>query len=788
MLNSFATRIFLSIAVVLLVVVAGGTLAVLTAAQNTAINQGQRALEVAASVFEELLLADLSTALQNAEITANDFGFRQTVASRDAATMRSALDNFGQRIQADFGFVLNPEGQVVATTDDDAVPADADFLAPTLIEQARRFNGSAGIYELAGQAYETVLVPVRAPQQIGWAGFAFHIDDAYARRIHSLTGQHVSIWSANEERSEPLADSRRLLGGEIPRTRPDALDGAREAEEPRPNFSDVSDDGLVHVVSLDPTYAGAPLAMLENDLSEAMSAYFTLRDQMLLIGGLALLLAILSALWMGKLISRPVSDLAGRAREIAAGSYHIPVPTRRRDEIGQLGRAFNAMSEAVRDREDKLLYRLYHDPLTQLPNRTRLTIDLADELAALGADRRLTVALIDLRDFGEINNLLGPAVGDRLLQAVAQRMRELEPMLVARMGGDVFVWISERAVVDCGTEGERLLAQINGTYVFDDASIELEVVAGLVGAPEDGDSVEVILRRADIALNRAKRDRQPFGIYVTGEEDRYMRSLEIVAALRQLADAVRSQAALSQAATGLELAFQPKLDLRQGLANQAEALLRWTHPQLGNISPAEFIPLAEQSGTITDLTDWVLERAVGQIADWQGSGLDVRLSVNLSGRDLQDERLATRIGDILHAHGVSAGRLVVEVTETYLMEDLDQALATVAELKSLGLAISIDDFGTGYSSLAQLQRVQADELKIDREFLLRLDDSEDAWRVIQAMIRIGHDFGMTVVAEGVETDAVREQLASFGCDYAQGFGIAKPLSAMAYQEWLAARS
>ncbi|WP_244270834.1 bifunctional diguanylate cyclase/phosphodiesterase [Thioalkalivibrio sp. ALJ1] len=771
-------------AVVLLLVVTGGTLAVTTVAQNSALEQGQQALDRAAAVFEELVLADLLKAVQNAELTSRDFGFREAVASRDTATIRSALDNFGDRVNADFGFVLDADGQVMASTDDRAVPEGEAFPEAVLIGQARRLGGSAGVYELDARAFETVLVSVDAPRRIGWVGFGFQIGDDYAQRIKKLTGPHVSVWSSDEESSAALADSRRSLGEQVNRKRPYTLESDDDGSSVRTRLFGFSDDKLARVVSLDPTHAGAPMVLLEKDMREVMSAFFALRNQMVLVGAFALLLAILFALWMGKLISRPIADLAGRAREIADGSYDTPVPTRRRDEVGQLGRAFNAMSEAVRDREDKLLFRLYHDALTQLPNRTRLAIDLADTLATLGPERRLTVALIDLRDFGEINNVMGPDVGDRVLQAVAQRLSELDPLLVARIGGDVFVWVSDREAAGCGSEGERLLERLNGAYAFDQAKVQLEVAVGLLSVPEDGDSVEAILRRADIALNRAKHDRQPFGVYAAGEENRYLRSLEIVAALRQLAEALQSPEGVSQPGIGLHLAYQAKLNLAQGNANQAEALLRWTHPTLGNISPAEFIPLAEQSGTITELTDWVLGQAVAQIAAWQAGGLDIRLSINLSGRDLQDERLATRMDGILRAHRVSGDRLVAEVTETYLMEDLEQALATVAALKSLGLAISIDDFGTGYSSLAQLQRVQADELKIDREFLLRLDDSADGWKVVQSMIRVGHDFGMTVVAEGVETDIVREQLASLGCDYAQGFGIAKPMSARAYKEWM----
>jgi diguanylate cyclase (GGDEF)-like protein len=425
-------------------------------------------------------------------------------------------------------------------------------------------------------------------------------------------------------------------------------------------------------------------------------------------------------------------------------------------------------------------YQATHDALTGLPNR-----DLLRERTerALVATRRtgLHVALIlmDLNRFKELNDTFGHPIGDTLLQLIGPRLQEelRDSDTVARVGGDEFVVMLPdlRSPEMALPVAEKLAVALQRPFVLDVATVDVDSSAGLATAPDHGSDFDELLRHADVAMYLAKHDRLQVVTY-SPELDGYD-----PARLSLLADLRRAIEQPDQ----IVLHYQPQADLATGRIVGVEALVRWRHPQHGLLPPDDFVPLAENTGIIRPLTWCVLRAALEQNRQWARNGLELRVSVNISARSLLDAGFAEHVGRLLEEAGVPADRLELELTETAIMTDPDRSLRILRDLASRGIALSIDDFGTGYSSMAYLKNLPVREIKIDRGFITHMDtDSSDA-AIVCSTLDLARDLGLTVVAEGVETQAVRRRLTDLGCPTMQGFLLSKPLAASDLSEWMA---
>jgi diguanylate cyclase (GGDEF)-like protein len=411
-----------------------------------------------------------------------------------------------------------------------------------------------------------------------------------------------------------------------------------------------------------------------------------------------------------------------------------------------------------------------HDALTGLPNRL-LFKDRIEQALHLGArDRTISaVMLIDLDHFKEINDTLGHHAGDRLLEDVAARLNETlgdGDSTVARLGGDEFGVIlpTVERPADAMLVAQTLVSRLREPFSIEGLTLEVDGSIGIACFPMHGTTVEQLNQRADIAMYAAKESGRGHVMFEP-ELDRYSpRRLTLAGALRQaIADGE------------VILYFQPKADLRTGRIVGVEALARWQHPDLGLIAPAEFVPIAEQTGLIGPLTSHVLDEALRQVREWSDAGLDLDVAVNLSARSFLDAQLAAEIPRLLERRGVEATRLELEITESMLMLDPGRAKAMLDRLSAIGLSLSVDDFGTGYSSLASLKRLPVDGIKIDKSFVMDMaHDASDA-AIVHSTIGLAHNLGLRVVAEGVENQESWRVLRDQGCDLAQGFHVSRPL-------------
>ncbi|HZU14909.1 MAG TPA: EAL domain-containing protein [Chloroflexota bacterium] len=430
-----------------------------------------------------------------------------------------------------------------------------------------------------------------------------------------------------------------------------------------------------------------------------------------------------------------------------------------------------------RNFEETLRHQAHHDPLTGLPNRTLLHDRLGHALeSAHRHDRSLALLLMDLDHFKEINDTFGHHSGDLLLKEVARRLcaalREADT--VARLGGDEFaILLEETDSLAAEAVARKVLAAVAQPYTLDGFRVDVKTSIGIALYPEHGGDRETLLRRADVAMYVAKRSQWGYARYDAALDQYNPERLALVAELRE-----------AIARDELILHYQPKVDLRAETINGVEALVRWVHPRRGLVPPDQFITAAEESGLITPLTIWVVERALKQARIWHEVGLDLPVAVNLSARNLHDPDLVSVMSQLLDEAGADASWLRLEITESAIMTDTDRALETLSGLRDLGITVSIDDFGTGYSSLAYLQRLPVDEIKIDRSFISNLASNEENNFIVHAIVDLGHNLGLRIVAEGVEDQQTLSVLRAMGSDLVQGYFFSRPLPPESLVQWL----
>ena len=449
-------------------------------------------------------------------------------------------------------------------------------------------------------------------------------------------------------------------------------------------------------------------------------------------------------------------------------------------EDGYLKRVWGTTKDitARKRYEERLRYQSLHDSLTALPNREKLYADMKTCFEQRAADQISALLLIDLDRFKEINDTLGHNVGDRLLQLIGPRLaNEMSevPGTVARLGGDEFAVFlprirnSHQAVVF----GHRLLDALSQEFELEGFTSQISASMGIAIAPQHAQDKHGLMRYADIAMYYAKSQMLGLSVYSPDYDPHSTKRLAIVS---ELGRAIREDQ--------LCLYYQPKVILSEQRCYGFEALIRWLHPELGFVSPADFIPIAELTSVIHQLTAWVLESAIEQCRRWQDQGMALSVAVNLSARNLMDDNIAKLVERLLNKYQLPASRLELEITESAIMTDPTRALRNLEALHELGVHLAIDDFGTGYSSLAYLKRLPVQTLKIDNSFVCNmLEDLQDEL-IVSSTIHLAHNLGLSVVAEGVEDGALLNRLSEMGCDEVQGYFIGRPMTVMNADEWI----
>jgi diguanylate cyclase (GGDEF)-like protein len=771
--RSFQARLLVLMVLALVLFEATTLVAVHVAGQRNLRRTLDEELRVGARVLNRILGARARQLTDTARVLAADFAFREAIASADRPTITSALVNLGARIDGHAVFLISLEGSVDADTLGGRF-VGRPFPVPSLVTRSGAQTEASAIVTLDNRPFQFVVVPVRAPEPIAWVCIGFTIDAAALEDVREAADPRLelSLWAHSPEAPpllvSTLTPEKQLGLLERIRDQTAAAEILRLGSETYQTILQPIETGDASIVNV----------LLQRSLQEAQRPLRDLKLQIFALSSAALLLAMIAAVFFARGVTSPLRRLAEAAQRIGSGDYSTPVETPQDEEMAQLATAFNRMGTEISAREEQIRHQGTHDSLTGLPNRTLFFDHLAMWIAS--AKRRGTLVgmvMMDLDRFKEINDTLGHRLGDDLLIEIGRRLRQTirETDTVARLGGDEFAVMFESAAAPNAVDvAQRIGRALETPFALGGISIDVKASMGIALYPFHAEDAGTLMTRAEVAMYQAKRSQEAYTLYEPGRDEHSLRRLAILSELRQ-----------AVATDALELHFQPKVDIATERAIHAEALVRWRHPVHGLMFPDEFIPLAEQSGNIRLITTWVLKRAIEDCAGWNRAGFDLGVAVNLSALDLYDAVLPNLISGLLHDHGLDPSKLVLEITESAVMKDAAYALKTLRDVKSRGIILAIDDFGTGYSSLAHLKRLPLDELKIDKSFVLHLnEEATDDGVIVRSTIDLGHNMGLKVVAEGVEASEGYVLLKRFGCDMAQGYLISRPLPSPQFLAWM----
>jgi len=480
---------------------------------------------------------------------------------------------------------------------------------------------------------------------------------------------------------------------------------------------------------------------------------------------------------------KPLRALAAQLRRIQQdkGELGKEVHLNGNAEIVELGTGFNAMTTRLRDLYEKFERMAFTDALTQLPNRVMLLERLRREIVqARDGQKSFALLIMDLDHFKEINDTLGHHIGDVLLQQIGVRLRAKlrESDMLARMGGDEFALILPHVDDKQAAMAARMLLQgLRAPFMVDEQRLDVGASVGIALYPDHGVDANTLIQRADVAMYAAKRGNGGYAFYDGKQDKHHPRHLAFLGELRHAVEQEQ-----------FTLYYQPIVDLQTGQVCAAEALVRLPRPQEDLMLPDRFIPLMEQTGMIRGLTPWVLGETLREGAVLNGNGTPLIISMNLSMRDLQDPFLVDSFSEMLASHKSAAEWLQLEITESAVMTDPAHVLEVLKRLSAMGLKLALDDFGTGYSSMTYLKKLPLDTIKVDKSFVIGMSGDANDAAIVRTSIDLAHNFGRTVIAEGVENAEALQKLKDFGCDMAQGLYISRPLPAAELQEWLAKSS
>jgi diguanylate cyclase (GGDEF)-like protein len=761
------TRIVALSLLLLLLVQAAGFGVVRASIERNARTQIIQELSVSERVWLRLLEQNAQKLRQGGALLAADFGFRSAVSSGDVDTLRSALDNHGARIGAAVTALLDTGLQLRAMSDTPAAAALAPVLVRIAAALSRDPQGSQ-IALVGQQPYQFVMVPLRAPVVIGWVVMGFPMDQALANDMRALSEVHL-VLRTRAMGQPPVAAVSTLP----PEAQQALLDGGEDVRE-----LPLHGDTLVARRVKLPTAEGEVDTVLLRSLDEVTAPFMQVQLVLAIITALGVLLFGIGSSFAARWVTTPLRSLVAATERLGRGEYDTPMQhTRRNDEIGGLAKAFDRMRVNIAAHQTEIRRLAYWDRLTGLPNRVRFRE--AVHHAISNRDPReggLAIVMLDLDRFKHVNDVLGYAFGDSLLRAVAERLsQQFAPGgdLVARLGGDEFaVLLANSDAHGAIAAAQRLATSFETPLTLEDQTVDLSAGIGIACWPAHAADADALLSRAEVAMYAAKRRTTGVQLYDPALDSTSTQTLSLLTELRR---------AVEQGE--LRLYLQPKMALNDCAVVGAEALVRWQHPQRGLLPPGLFIPFAEQTGFIRLLTLWILEEAAREWTRLQRHRAPLRISVNLSTRDLLDQDFPVKLDALLARQQVPASAICLEITESAIMDDPQRAEATLNRLSERGFKLSIDDFGTGYSSLAYLKRLPVDELKIDKSFVMGMESEADDAKIVRSTIDLAHNLGLSVVAEGVESEAVWEQLRSLACDEAQGYHMSKPLPAEDFIAW-----
>ena len=721
-------------------------------------------INVAENVFKQYLSAKESLLLTAAKVLTADFGFKQAIATQDADTISSVLNNHSRRINADLMLLIDLSGQLVsANTEFNHTPDEFSALMNELLINAEQSN----FIVLDQTLYQVILLPVRAPRTVAYSLVGFEINDLVAAELKNLTTMDVSFIGEDDGVVETSLTKQ-------PQTNSVLAHFNNETTQRIFGEKPVYRNRLVELPSL-PGHIVSVL--LSADLTQSYREFEQLFFTIIVLAAITVVIGVLTSGILAKNLTTPLSKLTLLAQQFARGNYKAEfVGKKQSSEITTLVDAFNNMGNDIKEREQQISFQASHDSLTGFYTRSAM-LENMENLFAEGAE--YTLVAIDIRGLRHINDKLGPRIGDDCLKAVAERIGEYSAhhhVENARIGGDEFLTLLPADETKQFKDAVmKLVAQLQAGYLIQGLNITLRFSVGVVHCLSQNVSPEDLMRRSLIAVDTASCEHKTIHYYQEGEDEEHLERLAIIDELKQ---------ALVDDDGQLFMTYQPKLNIKTNCIDKVESLIRWQRKDGQWVSPELFIDLAEQSGVIVELTSWVVKTVVSQVAAWQQQGVTMQAAINVSAQDIAYPSFYSHLAKQLEKHDVNGRLITIELTERDMIENEDQGIKALENLKTLGVKISLDDYGVGQTSLGRLKLLPIDELKLDKCFILQLDQSRQDQYIVQSTVTLGHQLGFSVVAEGVENKESLDILVQNKCDYAQGYYLSRPLKSEQFLQWL----
>jgi EAL domain-containing protein (putative c-di-GMP-specific phosphodiesterase class I)/GGDEF domain-containing protein len=736
-----------------LILISGGVYAAIVGNAETMVRSE---LAAGGAVFDRLWALRSNQLQDGAGILSRDFGFRSAVATRDEATIGSALSNLKGRLGIDLAFMVGADGRIIS--------ADGRSLgggAGDVINALQSNDNAAGVFMIGDMPYQAISAPVMAPTLMGWVVFANKLDRNQMRAIERLSAipLEASVFYRDTGRTWTTSGGAAARSGDT--SAGAFIDRALKAPaQASQTLMTAAGKAVALARPLPSMSQGRPVALvLSYPLARALAPYQPLLTTVLLTGFFGMAALIVGSWMLARSVTRPISMLDEAVRRLQRGeSATVRVDTR--DEIGRLSNSFNHMAAEIRERERKITHLALHDQTTDLPNRRAIEQEIEALLTQSGV---VVVAALGIDRFTEVRGAIGYALANELVGGVGARLARLRPgYAIARLATDVLglalrVADLEEAQKFCS----ELQSELEAPLRLGENTVDVSLTVGMAAFGVHADAIDLLVERATIGLDQARAARRNVAFF---DEVAYGDPASNLSLISEML------AALDDG--GMTIHHQPKYDMRKGEVTGVEVLVRWRHPVRGQLPPDLFVGMAEETGHIRALTEWVLSRAIEDQQILAATGHDLLVSVNLSGRLLNDPDFARVALDMITK---AKARICFEITETAVMENPELALKLIDAFAKAGIGISIDDYGAGLSSLTYLKQIRADELKIDKSFILAITEGQKDALLVRSTIDLAHSLGMKVTAEGIETETALALLAGMGCDIGQGYFIARPM-------------
>jgi diguanylate cyclase (GGDEF)-like protein len=779
--RSLESRIVTLFLVLIVAVQVVGLLVIQRGIDNNARLSIGSELKNGSKIFSRLLEQNAQSLRFGARLLARDTAFLAAIGNNeesDRATIESALVNSGRRIKASLTMLINSERKVSVSTNN-GQSAGLEKMVISMLDDAEAADGANGIAIVDHRPYQIVVMPIKAPITIGWIVMAFPIDRQLANDMREISALQTTVLTRDQQ-GKWLAVGSTFVGPSAQAV-VDQLQALPSLPTGPFDMTVETAQYSARLMSIGVDNGQTASVLLARSIDEATAEYTRLERWLIGLTLTGIVISTLAIVFTAKRIAQPISELANTAKRLEQGDYKGQIDTSREDEIGALAHAFDAMREGIAKREQEIRRLAYWDTLTNLPNRAQFVLLLDDALLdARKREEAVFVLMMDLDRFKHVNDVMGLSFGDALLRQVAGRLqlllanRRQSSAQVARLGGDEFAVLLPASDLEAAQRvAAEILQALETPLSLEDQMVDIGAGLGIAGYPEHGNDGEALLRMAEVAMYAAKQRNDGAVVYDAAMDKSSEKSLSLLTELRNAIE--RNE---------FRLHVQPKIMLDTGKVVGMESLVRWVHPERGNVFPDEFIPFAEQTGFIRVLTRWVMERSAELCQELASRGHHLKVSVNLSTRDLLDQDLPAKFADLLVRHKLSPGSFCLEITESAIMDDPVRAQNTLERLSAMGVDLSIDDFGTGYSSLAYLKRLPVNELKIDKSFVLNMENDDGDTKIVRSTIDLGHNMGLRVVAEGIESEAVWRLLAKMGCDQGQGYFMSRPIPGDQMIAWL----